>query len=355
MPKKQNNRLLGFTNFVIKPRSFLSCRRCIWLLQPTLRRKRRTCYPIGGGCDCCTTPQHDNKVQLVMNTSSNTKSVHTAESRAKISAARKGQVPWNKGRNHSKETREKISHTLRVKMADPKIREALRERQLGKMHSAMTRLRIRLSSKKSHPKSSWIVEGKGPLPYFFSRETIARVNQRIFMNLSKYRKAFPQVTSTRQNRKLSVLFGIEPPKPSSEEKPKAKLTKSEETKRRIAESIRAKWKDMEYRSKVIEAAKSRPGKPIGEETKRKISQSLRNYYMIMGKSSSSSSMVGRKKESRQEQSNSFLFRNQLDRKQRKQQLAEMLRKQMEQLSMRLRSKQQPQEEEEESNCNNSAS
>jgi hypothetical protein len=56
-----------------------------------------------------------------MNTSSNTKSVHTAESRAKISAARKGQVPWNKGRNHSKETREKISHTLRVKMADPKV------------------------------------------------------------------------------------------------------------------------------------------------------------------------------------------------------------------------------------------
>jgi hypothetical protein len=53
--------------------------------------------------------------------SSRSKSVHTPESKAKISAARKGSIPWNKGKTHSKETREKISHTLKVKMADPKV------------------------------------------------------------------------------------------------------------------------------------------------------------------------------------------------------------------------------------------
>ena len=33
---------------------------------------------------------------------------HTAESRAKISAANKGKTPWNKGLGHSEETKARI-------------------------------------------------------------------------------------------------------------------------------------------------------------------------------------------------------------------------------------------------------
>lgn len=47
--------------------------------------------------------------------------VHTRESKAKISRARKGCVPWNKGKQLSKETREKIAESLRHRMADPKV------------------------------------------------------------------------------------------------------------------------------------------------------------------------------------------------------------------------------------------
>ncbi|GJD12665.1 hypothetical protein Gasu2_67390 [Galdieria sulphuraria] len=316
------------TTNVLRKSNLLSRRRSIATLNP-LKFKN---FPFL----ILSAPQNTESLVVVNKESSTprrTGSVHTPESKAKIAAARKGSIPWNKGRNHSKETREKISYSLRLKMADPKIREALRERQLGKLHSAMTRLRIRLSSKKSHPKTSWTVEGKGPLPYFFSRETTTRVNQRIFLQLCEYKMRFPQIKTSRQNQKLSIIFGMEPVKSQSTSSSKAKLTKSEETRRRIAESIRAKWKDVEYRSKVIEAARNRPGKPIGEETKKKISQSLRNYYIIMGKSS----IEKRKKENWSEAYNPILFRNRLDRKQRKQKLAEMLRKQMEQLSIRLRS------------------
>ena len=38
---------------------------------------------------------------------------HTEESKARISAANKGNVPWNKGRTHSEETRRKIAETTR--------------------------------------------------------------------------------------------------------------------------------------------------------------------------------------------------------------------------------------------------
>ncbi|GJQ15273.1 hypothetical protein GpartN1_g7064.t1 [Galdieria partita] len=336
----------AYFNFVFPwytNKSFFLCRRNIVTLRP-FKCKHLSVLML-------STPRN-SKSTLVLNNGSSKPSrpgsVHTPESKAKISAARKGSIPWNKGKNHSKETREKISHSLRLKMADPKIREALRERQLGKLHSAMTRLRIRLSSKKSHPKTSWTIEGKGPLPYFFSLETITRINHRISLQLWEYKQRFPQVKASRQNRKLSILFGVEPVKTQTVSNPKVKSTKSEETKKKIAESIRAKWKDVEYRSKVIEAARNRPGKPIGEETKRKISQSLRNYYMIMGKSS----IVRKRRENWSEDSNPILFRNRLDRKQRKQQLAEMLRKQMEQLSIRLRTKQG---EDKSSKCSSSSS
>ena len=38
---------------------------------------------------------------------------HTPESRAKISAANKGKMPWNKGREHTEETRRRISEGTR--------------------------------------------------------------------------------------------------------------------------------------------------------------------------------------------------------------------------------------------------
>ena len=39
--------------------------------------------------------------------------LHTAESRAKISAANKGKTPWNRGRKHTEETRRKIAEGTR--------------------------------------------------------------------------------------------------------------------------------------------------------------------------------------------------------------------------------------------------
>lgn len=49
---------------------------------------------------------------------------HTEESRAKISAANKGNVPWNRGRKHSEETRRKIAEATRNAMLARKERQA---------------------------------------------------------------------------------------------------------------------------------------------------------------------------------------------------------------------------------------
>ena len=50
---------------------------------------------------------------------------HTTESRAKISAANKGKQPWNVGRQHSEETKRKISEKTKAAMLQRKTAKAL--------------------------------------------------------------------------------------------------------------------------------------------------------------------------------------------------------------------------------------
>lgn len=54
--------------------------------------------------------------------------LHTEESRAKISAANKGRVPWNVGKQHSEETRRRIAEGTRKAM-QRKAQERMRERE----------------------------------------------------------------------------------------------------------------------------------------------------------------------------------------------------------------------------------
>ena len=53
---------------------------------------------------------------------------HTAESRAKISAANKGRTPWNAGKQHSDETRQRIAEGTRLAY-QRKVEAKQRERE----------------------------------------------------------------------------------------------------------------------------------------------------------------------------------------------------------------------------------
>ncbi|XAR56480.1 hypothetical protein NMG60_11036987 [Bertholletia excelsa] len=63
--------------------------------------------------------------------------------RRKIGQANKGKVPWNKGRKHSAETRERIRQRTKEAMMDPKVRKKMAESP--RAHSAQTKARIRSS------------------------------------------------------------------------------------------------------------------------------------------------------------------------------------------------------------------
>ncbi|KAL8147657.1 hypothetical protein AgCh_005108 [Apium graveolens] len=63
--------------------------------------------------------------------------------RRKIGLANKGKVPWNKGRKHSAETRERIRQRTIEALRDPKVKKKMSE--FPRAHSNQTKARIRSS------------------------------------------------------------------------------------------------------------------------------------------------------------------------------------------------------------------
>ncbi len=63
--------------------------------------------------------------------------------RAKISAANKGNVAWNKGRRHPPETVAKIRASTSKAMQSPKVRQKMREAAVKQFHSETTKMKIR--------------------------------------------------------------------------------------------------------------------------------------------------------------------------------------------------------------------
>ncbi|MCD9638336.1 hypothetical protein HAX54_022231 [Datura stramonium] len=68
------------------------------------------------------------------------------ERRRKIGLANRGKVPWNKGRKHSPETREKIRLRTKEALSDPKVRRKMSE--CPRSLSNQTKIKIRISLRK---------------------------------------------------------------------------------------------------------------------------------------------------------------------------------------------------------------
>ena len=72
---------------------------------------------------------------------------HTPESRAKISAANKGKMPWNKGREHTEETRRRISEgTRRALVMRQQEQEAAERAELEELRCATRRSTRRIAA-----------------------------------------------------------------------------------------------------------------------------------------------------------------------------------------------------------------
>lgn len=142
---------------------------------------------------------------------------HSAESKAKISAANKGKQPWNIGKTHSEETKRRIAEKTKEAMLKRK------EEQASLLGMSLDEYSNRNKVTKEQKQLSRISEKRG-----LTEDGRRRISESLKKRWQDpaYRERI--LYSGSHNR-----------------------SHSPETKARISEAIKLKWQDQEYRAKII--------------------------------------------------------------------------------------------------------
>ena len=209
---------------------------------------------------------------------------HTSASRAKISAANRGKVPWNKGKERSPETRAKIAAGVQARN---------RLRFLAKLETmGLTEEQYELQQKQEKERKRQAAMARrtakgGYIPTNETRQKISRIlkekyaNQEIKpRNNTQSRRGFSHSEETR--RKISESLRK---RWSSDEKYRENMTAKQqgatsasETRKRISQTLKAKWQDPEFRAAMMAKMSNRTrstGMSLDEEHRRKISEAMK--------------------------------------------------------------------------------
>mmetsp|Transcript_30877 Transcript_30877/g.69365 ORF Transcript_30877/g.69365 Transcript_30877/m.69365 type:complete len:470 (-) Transcript_30877:303-1712(-) len=202
--------------------------------------------------------------------------LHTEASKLKISAANKGNVPWNKGGSHREETRLKIAATVR--------RNQMLKRQA---HAAEMGLTLEeLEEQERQQKEEKKVKAKEKKSRGLSPETRAKISaklkarwanetykaQMLAVLKNTPRNAHTEATKQKISETLKKRYAEDP-------EYKAKLraaaaSVSPEVRARISATLKAKWKDPEYRASKL----ANRGAKLSPEHKKAISEAIKKKW-----------------------------------------------------------------------------
>ena len=262
---------------------------------------------------------------------------HTPESRAKISAANKGRVPWNSGRKHSEETRRRIAegtrramlrkaqekHEAREKLRaeDPEAFQKLVEeeekaeaeaeaaarakrkaRQELRAQAAAQRRQQRRTEQDStinatsgrKVRRARVSTGGGRVNFTFTAESRARISESLRRRWQdpEYRARRANATVGPETRaRLSAAMKAKWADGTYRRRVTVNGSHSEERRAKIAASIRAKWTDPDYRQRATAgirqahasgAARGGSQKTISDEARKKISETMKRRWSDEG-------------------------------------------------------------------------
>ena len=178
---------------------------------------------------------------------------HTDESKAKISAGNKGKTPWNQGKKHSEETRQRIAEKTKQAALQKKLTMAtelgmtLEEFDQHKKDQALIKQQLKKGLLITAPNGTII-----PSPNATSLKGGLTEDGR--KRISESIKARWQVDAYRQKYTLQKGRQV-----------------SQETRQRISEALKMKWQDDDYRLKCTALS-------ISTEQREKISNTLKNKW-----------------------------------------------------------------------------
>ena len=210
---------------------------------------------------------------------------HTTMSKAKISAANKGKVPWNKGKGRSEEVKKRIADGVRRKN---------RERFLAKLADiGMTEEEYEADKKEERRKKdaerrARKTEKGGYTPTKETRNKISKILKEKWANGEVKKRApstgarrvgFKHTEETKQKIRDSLRkrWATDPEYRAKKEAAAKKQNSSKDARQRIAETLRQKWQDPEFRAYMMEkmATRKKSSPVIDEEQRRKISLAMK--------------------------------------------------------------------------------
>ncbi|XP_078177887.1 uncharacterized protein LOC144572240 isoform X7 [Carex rostrata] len=166
--------------------------------------------------------------------------------RSRISRANKGNIPWNKGKKHTPETIQRIRERTKIAMKDPKVQIKLLK-YLGHPRSEDTKSKIAQSVKEGWRRRSEkiMIQQRCQVEWCNMIAKMARVGlygetELQWDSFELLQEELKRECPQSLHKRISKLR-----KQKNNRGPK-----SPEQRKRIAEAIRAKWADPEYRDRV---------------------------------------------------------------------------------------------------------
>ncbi|XWS18756.1 hypothetical protein CRYUN_Cryun32bG0072200 [Craigia yunnanensis] len=184
--------------------------------------------------------------------------------RMRISKANKGNTPWNKGRKHSAETRQRIRERTWLAMQNPKVKMKLVN--LGHAQSKETRKKIGIGVRMGWERRREKLMVQEACHFEWMNLIAEASRQGCFgeeeLQWDSYKMLDEQL-------KKEWLESVEQRKLMPRPKGSKRAPKSLEQRRKIAAAIAAKWADPEFRERVCSGLAKYHGIPDGAERKPK--------------------------------------------------------------------------------------
>ncbi|XP_058226941.1 uncharacterized protein LOC131335547 [Rhododendron vialii] len=267
------------SNFQV-PRNGKNCnlgsnkaQRGVLLIQAVAPLEPKCLVQSNGGQDGRSSPQlgvDSGSASGIQNQSSSEDSEDLSEGeklrRMRISKANKGLTPWNKGKKHSTETRQRIKERTQLAMQNHKVRDKLANRRHAqRICSKETRKKIGAGVQMGWERRREKLRLQKTC-YFDWQNLIAEASRRGFVGQEELQWDSYQMLSEQLEQEW--LESIELRK-HTRLKGNKRAPRTLEERRIISEAITAKWADPEYRDRVYTALTKYHGSRVGVERKPK--------------------------------------------------------------------------------------
>jgi len=195
---------------------------------------------------------------------------HTLAARAKISAANKGKRPWNKGRQRSEEVRAKISAGVRARNRERLLRKL---EEMGLTEEEYKERKREERRQKDAERRARRTENGGYRPTQETKDKISRILKEKYargevkprsVDPDKVRRGFTHSEETRAKiaASLKKRWATDPAYRANMLEKSTRANTREHIRKKISESLRKRWQDPQFRSEMLSKFASRK-KPFG--------------------------------------------------------------------------------------------